>query len=148
VIDEPPWEDYSRGRLRSGMSYPVGRDFVERCLRDAAAVVGSLNFVGGTTDPRDAPERNPVLEVYWFSDVPRRFAPNPTRSRASFLFMRLWAVPSVQRRDVAQLLVEGLPSACRWAATAMTRAGTGWSASEHVLTLWHANQALEIEETN
>jgi hypothetical protein len=147
VTDVPPWEDYSRDRLRSGMSYPVGRDFVERCLRNASAVIGSLSFAGGTADPRDTPEPNPLLHVIWFSDVPRRIATNPPRSRASFLFMRLWAVPSAQRKDVARLLVDGLPIACRWAAAAMNRAGTGWSAAEHVLTLWHANQTLKIEET-
>jgi len=129
------------------MSYPVGRDLVERCLRDAAVVVGSLNFVVGTADPRVTPVRNCVFEVYWFSDVHRRFATSPARTRAGFLFMRLWAVPSVRRRDIAQLLVDGLPIACRWAAAAMSSAGTGWSASEHVLTLWHAKQVLEIEET-
>jgi hypothetical protein len=147
VTEEPPWEDYSRDRLRSGLSYPVGRDFVERCLRDAAVVVGSLNFVGGTADPPATMERHLLLDVFWFSDVPRRIETKPARTVASFLFMRLWAVPSVHRRPMARLLLAGLPLACRWAAAATSRAGTGWAASEHVLTLRHANQALEIEET-
>jgi hypothetical protein len=146
VTGEPPWEDYSRGRLRSGMSYPVGRDFVERCLRDAAVVIGSLSFVGGTADPRHAPERRLLVDLYWFGDARSAYRSDPRRTRASYLFMRLWAVPAEQRKDAGQLLAEGLPVACRWAAAAKTR-GTAWSASQHVLTLWHAKKRLEIEET-
>ncbi|GAA0577320.1 hypothetical protein GCM10010172_72550 [Paractinoplanes ferrugineus] len=113
MTDELPWENYDRDRLRSGRSYPVGRDFVERCLRETGAVVGSLSFVGGTADPQHTAERFGLLDLFWFSDVPGRIAFNRARSPASHLFMRVWAVPSGQRRQAAQLLADGLPTACR-----------------------------------
>ena len=146
MSDDPPWEEYSRDRLRAGMAYPVGRDFVEGCLRDAGAVIGSLSFVGGTADPRQAPERRLLIDLYWFGDAQSGYLTNPYRTRASYLFLRLWAVPSVQRREMGQLLGEGLPLACRWAAAAMSR-GTAWSASQHVLTLHAGPKGLFVEET-
>lgn len=144
MTDEPPWEDYSRDRLRSGTSYPAGRDFVERCLRDAAVVIGSLSFVGGASDPRSfSPERRCLVDLFWFGDVRSTY---PRRSRAGRLFLRLWAVPSIHRREASRLLVDGLPFACQWAAAATER-GYGWSTSQHVLTLWHVSRGLEVEET-
>lgn len=129
-----PWDDYERGRLRPGWCYPVGRDLVEGCLRDAGALVGALRFCTPDYAARPVPEAALVVSVLWFSDAQSGYLSNRDRSVASHLFMRVWAVPSGDRRFVRELLVEGLPEACRWAAAAPARGGA-WTASGHAFSL-------------
>jgi hypothetical protein len=126
------------------MSYPVGRDLVERSLRDARAQVGTLTFGVPTTSYLPAEGRS-ILEVFWFGDDRSRCLSDP-QSPAACLFMRMWAVPSPQTAEIGALLAQCLPVACRWAAQAVER-GRVWSATEHVWTVRYERGALVTTET-
>lgn len=115
------------------MSYPVGRDFIERELNESGAVLGSLSLFVPANGWYDSPEGQGIVEVFWFS------AP------ADSLYMRIWAVQSARRREIAGLLTNALPTAGRWAAAALTW-GYGWSATGHRLILRFTSSALKVEK--
>ncbi|MEV0897330.1 hypothetical protein [Actinoplanes sp. NPDC049802] len=147
MSDAPPWNDYRRSRLRSGMSYPVGRDLIERSLRETGIAIGSLDFAVPTAGHPVSPEDQDVIEVSWFGRSRSRRLANASLMPADALFMRVWAVPSDCRREVSTLLVGALPTVCQWLAAASARdPGSVWSTSNHELTVRYRNHALAIQD--
>ncbi|MEU4689869.1 hypothetical protein [Actinoplanes sp. NPDC023714] len=143
-----PWDEYRRDRLRAGMSYPVGRDLVELALREAGAAVGSLAFVVPTAGHPRAGEPQNIIEIFWYGRARARRLANASLPPADALLMRVWAVNSTHRHDVADLLRDALPAACRWIAAALARDPAGaWSTADHELTVRYANAAVTIHES-
>ena len=44
MIDELPWDRYSKARIPGGWACPLGRDAIADALRDAGATLGSLGL--------------------------------------------------------------------------------------------------------
>ena len=127
------------------MSFPIGRDLVERALRDANTVVGTLELV--IPDYRGpVPADLLAVTVDWFSDAQSGYRSNRNRSDASHLLMRVWAVPADQRQQLRVPASDAVALACRWAAEARKR-GTAWSASNHLLVLRYQQDTLTREES-
>jgi hypothetical protein len=142
-----PWAEYSKDRLRSGVSYPVTRSVVERALREADAAVGSLAFIVPTPGHPRVGEGLNIVEVFWFGRARVRQLVNGSLPPADALFMRVWAVDSARRQDIANLLETALPEACRWIAGALAREpGSVWSAANHELIVRYQDSAVEIHE--
>jgi hypothetical protein len=99
VSDALPWDEYRRSRLRSGMSYPVGRNLIERSLREAGVTIGSLDFAVPAAGPAVSPEDQDVIEVFWFGKSRSRQLANASLAPADALFMRVWAVHSTCRHE-------------------------------------------------
>ena len=128
------------------MSFPVGRGLVERSLRDANTVVGTLELVIPDYGGRSAPAGLLAVTVDWFSDAQSGYLSNRNRSPTSHLLMRVWAVPAEQRQQLRIIASDAVALACRWAAEVRER-GTAWSASNHTLMLRYQQHTLTTEET-
>ncbi|MEU4218546.1 hypothetical protein [Actinoplanes sp. NPDC026623] len=141
--DELPWAEYGRDRLRSGMSYPVGRGLIERSLREAGVTIGSLAFAGHPVSPGN----QDIIEVYWFGRSRSRRLANASLAPADALFLRVWAVHRARRHEISVLLADALPIACRWMAPALAREPDSvWSAQNHELIVRYANHAIAAHE--
>lgn len=146
VPDDLPWEEYRRNRPRHGMSFPIGRDLIEQALRDANAIIGTLELVVPDYGGHPAPADPLAVTVDWFSDAQSGYLSNRNRSEASHLLMRVWAVPADHRHQLRIPASDGVALACRWAAEARER-GTAWSASNHSLMLRYQHDLLTWEES-
>ncbi len=142
VPDDVPWEEYRRDRPRPGMSYPVGRDLVERTLRETGAMIGTLELLVPVYVRHSEPADPLAVTVDWFSDA----RSHRTRSEASHLLLRVWAIPAEQRHHLRTLASDAVARACRWAAETRNR-GTAWTASSHTLVLRYHQDELTTEET-
>ena len=145
VSSDLPWEEYRRDRPRPGMSFPMGRQLVEQALRDANAVIGTLELLVPDYVGRPAAGDLLAVTVDWFSDAQSGYVASRNRSEASHLLMRVWAVPADQRHQLRDAASHGVALACRWAAGARER-GTAWSASNHSLVLRYRRDTLTAEE--
>ncbi|GAB1641428.1 hypothetical protein [Krasilnikovia sp. MM14-A1259] len=143
----PPWWDYRKAGLRPGTSYPLGRSLVGQALRDANAEVGSLVFaVPANGRPLSADAQN-IIEVFWYGKPVSRYARHADRTRASSLFMRVWAVDSGRRHEITGPLAAALPDVCQWVAAAANRpTDEVWCAADHELIVRYSNRAIRIEE--
>jgi hypothetical protein len=145
--DELPWAEYRRGRLRPGMSYPVGRGLIERSLRDAGVTVGSLDFAVPVAGHPVSPGNQDIIEVHWFGRSRSRRLANASLAPADALFLRVWAVHCARRHEVSVLLADALPIACRWMAAALAREPDSvWSAQNHELIVRYGNHAIATHE--
>ena len=144
VIDDPPWDEYSKGRLAAGWAYPLGRNRIEQALSAAGARVGSLSLSGPDLPPR--PEPPMVFDVFWLGDArPGYFGEDP-RAGSALLLMRWSAVPTDERLAIASQLEAGwLERGCKWAASALVR-GNAWSASEHRFLVTAEDTKLTLTE--
>src|SRR5262245_39449545 len=142
---ELPWAYYSRERLFLGFVIPGGSRLrravpARRRGTDRISRLPQRNAIRtGARQPRN--HSLVRRRGKWLLHLPIFHA-----SMGSYLHMRIWAVRSPQRRAAAELATDGLPIACRWAASALTR-GTVWSATAHELTVRHVNGSLKIDET-
>jgi hypothetical protein len=147
VSDALPWDEYRRSRLRSGMSYPVGRNLIERSLREAGVTIGSLDFAVPAAGHPVSPEDQDIIEVFWFGKSRSRLLANASLAPADALFMRVWAVHSTCRHEVSALLADALPTMCQWMAAALAREpGSVWSASNHELIMRYRSHAIVFDE--
>lgn len=147
MSDALPWNDYRKGPLRSGMSYPVRRNLIERSLREAGVTIEGLEFCGGTNDHPASTEDQDVIQIFWFGKYRSRELANGSLEPSDALFMRVQAVDSASRHEVSVLLGEALPTVCRWIAAALAREPASvWSASDHELIVRYSNHAIAIHE--
>lgn len=129
--EEPPWVEWSRSRLRPGMSYPLRQAEIAEALRDARTTIDSVHLYTRPTsaryDGRDrAIGRLDLLKAIW--------DPFPIEGlwRAG-RELWLYAVPSDQRQRIRSVLLGGvLATACRWLAETRAR-GNAWQAYRHEL---------------
>jgi hypothetical protein len=143
VIDDPPWDEYSKGRIAPGWAYPLGRNRIERALRTAGARVGSLSLDGPDLPPRPGPIA--VFDVFWLGDARAGYFWESPGGHSALL-MRWTAVPTGQRLAIASQLEAGwLDRGCEWAAGALVR-GNAWSASEHRFLVTAENTKLTLTE--
>ncbi|MBU2669179.1 hypothetical protein KOI35_37270 [Actinoplanes bogorensis] len=146
MVDAPPWDEYSRDRPRPGMSYPIGRDRLERALHETGAAVRSLSYV--SSEPvHPLPPEHDLIQVFWFGRSRGRRLANATLPPVDALWMRVWAVPSERRREIAEALPDVLPTVGEWIAAALRRdPGTVWSTADHRLTVRHGPGGLRVDE--
>jgi len=147
MADTQPWDDYHKSPLRSGISYPVGRDLIERSLCEAGVRIGSLAFAVPAAGHPVSPDDQDVIEVFWFGKSRSRQLANASLVPADALFMRVWAVHSTRRHEVSALLADALPAVCQWMAAALAREpGSVWSASNRQLVVRFRHHAIDIQE--
>jgi hypothetical protein len=147
MADTKPWDEYHKGHLRSGMSYPVGRDLIERSLGEADVRIGSLAFVVPAAGHPVSPDDQDVIEVFWFGKSRSRQLANASLVPADALFMRVWAVHSTRRHEVSALLADALPAVCQWIAAALAREPDSvWSASNRELVVRFRHHAIAVQE--
>jgi hypothetical protein len=146
MSDALPWNDYSKGPLRSGMSYPVRRNLIERLLREADVTIEGLEFSGGTNEPVSTEDQD-IIQIFWYGKYRSRGLANGSLAPSEALFMRVQAVDSAHRHEVSVLLEEALPTVCQWIAAALAREPASvWSASNHELTVRYSNHAIAIHK--
>ena len=143
VIDELPWDQYTKGRLGAGWAYPLGRNRIESALRTAGARVGSLSLDGPDLPPRPGPLM--VFDVFWLGDARAEYFGHGQQGHSALL-MRWAAVPTGHRLTIASQLEAGwLNRGCEWAAAALIR-GNAWSASEHRFLVTAEDTMLTLTE--
>lgn len=121
-MSDQPWETYSRGRLRQGFAYPVGRPVIEDELRAAGVSVESLNLSCPT----------PAFWAEWSILVTARWYPRNINRRRGGAGLTVHAVGRHSRAAVTRLLEGGvLRSACDWLARAAGDPDSAWAGSSH-----------------
>ncbi|GAA4758330.1 hypothetical protein GCM10023328_47540 [Modestobacter marinus] len=144
MTPEPPWGDYSKGRLTDGWAYPLGRSQIEAALREAGAVLDHLTL--GLPDLPLRPGVQKVFDVMWLGDARAGYNLGRT-GPTDRAIMRWTAVPSAQRAAIAQQLSGGvLAEGCRWAAEAPTK-GNVWTSSEHRFLVTHSDGVVRVTQT-
>jgi len=147
VSEDLPWGRYDKDRLRSGLSYAIGRDLIERSLREAGAVVGSLVFAVPVNGYPILAVEQKIVEVFWFSTLKNRYWATAPETPGGNLMMRVWAVDSARRHEISGPLADAVPEVCRWIANASARGtNTVWSAMRHELTVRYSNHRIHLSE--
>lgn len=139
---ELPWRSYSKSKLPRGYSWVVGRDAVERSLRDAGAVLDALSF--GDAWPARPQPVSMVFDVYWVGDGGSHiFDPDGTRSGGRLL-MRWAGLPNSLKAEIAGPVLDTfLPQACEWAASAPNN-GNAWTSADHRWMLHYVESDLRV----
>lgn len=144
MIDDLPWDDYSKARIPGGWAYPLGRDTIADALIEAGAVLGSLGLWGPKLPPDPGPAS--VLRVEWMGDALPGYH-GPIAGGHHRLHMSLYAVPSDLRSQIGHQLMDGpLQAACRWSKAALTQ-GNVWSAGQHQFVATHTDGEVHVSET-
>jgi hypothetical protein len=140
-----PWLAYSRSRVWSGISYPVGQSDIEKALLLADASVGHLRMLvpQGIGEARPRRDDTTLLWVAWSGDDRVRGSHAPQQARS---MLTVCAVRSTMRQTVRrQLLESGLPQAARWLHEAAHR-GPAWTGMNHGLRLWLSEDGAHFAE--
>jgi hypothetical protein len=141
-----PWFAYSRTRVWSGISYPVGQGDIEKALLAADAFVGHLRLLvpQGIGEARPRRGDTTLLWVEWSGDDRVRGSHAPEQARS---MLTVCAVPSTMRQVVRrQLLESGLPQAARWLHETANH-GPAWSGMNHGLRLWLSEDGAHFVES-
>ena len=145
AVTELTWA-YSRDRLRSGLSYPVGQTQIMRGLRDAGTETNvSLSCPG--RDVWQDSQSGPLVVASWYPNMGgnvfvKRGTPPRTRT-----WLTVYAVPSNLKASMAAILTDWLlPEACTWIKYAGERPDSAWAGSNHRWSVWLRGGKLTIEQ--
>lgn len=145
AMGDQVWE-YSRDRLRPGLSYPVGQTQVRQILHEANIDTNvSLRCPG--RDAWHSSHSGPLIVADWHASLSSSVFLKRGTAPGARTWLNVYAVPSEIRASTAELVMNGLLlDACVWIKSATARPDSAWAGSRHRWSAHLRHGTLSIDE--